>query len=213
MSPRRTRKRSSKNKTQKKRFLIYVEGEVTERDYLEKIAQKLGIHHTRLVVRHENATNPWGLFSEAKQHFCNRDNGFELGKGDMFFVVSDVSEHLNSQIEKDNFNTFKQKAQSEKGFLYVSNEPSFEFWMLLHFKNYSSGLDRKHARLKLKEVKGFEDYKKSLDDNKVQLLFDNLEKAIANAKNLGISRTGCSHEENPHTFMHELLDLISTKLK
>jgi RloB-like protein len=184
----------------KPRILVVCEGKATEPEYLTGF--KNACHNPRVTLVIEPASGaPKTVVETAKAHMKNADAAAKNErddnlKYDSVWAVFDVDEHPNVsdaiQMARDNFIK-----------LAVSN-PSFELWLLLHFRD-SPGLKHRDAVRRL--LKDFVDgYSKHVTYNDYSAGY---EQAVQRAKgldqvDLGACVPGC----NPSTGVHELTESI-----
>jgi hypothetical protein len=130
------------------RVIIACEGSVTERNYFKSIFSELISNHniakTSLIIAKHSHTDPKGVLSDLL---------IELEKDDEFehkWIVIDRDEH-------ESFSKTLDQAKSENVNVAYSN-PSFEFWFVLHFEDYTTPTHR-HYLLNL--LKKHINYKKN----------------------------------------------------
>jgi hypothetical protein len=116
---------------------------------------------------------------------------------DHVWCVFDVDEHPHIPDAK-------QQARDNGIELAISN-PCFELWLLLHFQDQRSCIDR--SALHHECVKHLPEYEKRIPFAKVH---PNYQEAVRRAHALRAwqESRGCAEDTNPWTVVHELTELI-----
>ena len=120
-------KRRERNQRQNPRFLIVVEGEVTEPQYLEAIKKSRKIRSVDMVIDSPPPTSPRQIVEKA------RDRRKQAKKNDPYdavWCVFDVEAKATQQARPD-LDDAIQMAKDNKIYIALSN-PCFELWILLH---------------------------------------------------------------------------------
>ncbi|MGE0632465.1 MAG: RloB family protein [Pseudobdellovibrionaceae bacterium] len=192
-----------------RKLLIACEGRRTERDYFSGYGSIRRIPHVSIeFLRHEH-TDPLGIVTSLLESWSEklREGTFSPQMGDQPWAVFDVDEHRNHRPE--DFKKAIQLAASNSIYLALSN-PSFELWLLKHFKYVSANLDRFKANSDLK--KEIADYDKVLTDSQKTLLYSKMSTAVANSQQLETRNQQPEYATdpfyNPSTGVHRLTLLI-----
>jgi len=123
------------------RVIIACEGLVTEKNYFQSIFLELIQNHniakTSLVIAHHSHSDPKGVLDDLLKAL-KVDNEFEHK-----WIVIDRDEH-------ESFSKTLDQAKAMDVNVAYSN-PSFEFWFLLHFDNYTTPTHRHHLPNLLKK--------------------------------------------------------------
>jgi hypothetical protein len=156
----------------RKRFIIAVEGEKTEKQYFDflrcKIIRKYGIEICLVSKKHESAPK---YVLKRMQEFL-KEKGFR--KDDEAWLVVDKDNWPEEELQKLN-----EWSQEKNDYGFVLSNPCFEFWLLLHFKQITvSSLN--DCLTKLRSY--LPDYDKGI--NTAKFTEENIKKAIERAKNL-----------------------------
>ena len=142
LAPARARRRPYSPRQRKKRFLLYCEGEVTERDYFRDFARFLRSPLIEVKVASEWRKDPKRLVELAKEARGTADRDAKLARDDSLrydevWCVFDCDEHARLKPAIDQATTL------ELG-LAVSN-PCFDLWLLLHFQDQHAAITSKKA--------------------------------------------------------------------
>lgn len=131
---------------------FFVEGEVTEREYIKDIKEKLLSNitdlqrkrtiHSRIKIEEKTAQTPLSLVKLAINS--------QPHKKDICVIVIDEDGRISSK-GKNSRNQAIQIAQNKK-FIFVYSIPCFEFWALLHLQNTSASLLNTECQERLKNV-------------------------------------------------------------
>lgn len=140
LAPSRMRRRPYTPRQRKKRFLLYCEGEVTERDYFQDFARFLRSPLIEVKVAPEWRKDPKRLVELAKEARSEADREARLARDDSLrydevWCVFDCDEHARLKPAID------QATALELG-LAVSN-PCFDLWLLLHFQDQHAAITTK----------------------------------------------------------------------
>lgn len=131
------------NRPKRRYFLIVCEGEKTEPNYFEAIANQLPKDMVRRIVVVGTGRNTIDLITEAKKEIAKRERS---GAPDFYYVWL-VFDRDDFPMEKFNevintVETLNREASPEQGRPYWncawSNE-AFELWYILHFQELSGG--------------------------------------------------------------------------
>ena len=131
---------------------FFVEGEVTEREYIKDIKEKLLSNvtnlqrkrtiHSRIKIEEKTAQTPLSLVNLAINS--------QPHKKDICVIVIDEDSRTSSK-EINARNQAIQTAQNKK-FVFIYSIPCFEFWALLHLQNTTASLSSAECQEKLKNV-------------------------------------------------------------
>lgn len=129
----RDRKNSRRNpfREPKPRILVVTEGEVTEPEYLKAFATAFKNQLFDVKVAGEHGHDPKSMVGIAKD-YLQKSNRHAETKGDEFlryesvWCVFDVDDHLRIPEAK--------VMASDNGIHLAISNPSFELWLLLHFR-------------------------------------------------------------------------------
>lgn len=198
------------------RILIVCEGSKTEPIYLEEARVELELDSANVMIDGTCGSSPISVVQHAESVFNNELNS--CGLYNRVFCVFDRDSHttyleairyvdtLNLKLKNDGIN-------DEPIYKVINSDPSFEFWILLHFiystkpyqptQNKSIG-DQVIEDLKIympeykKTQKGI--FKRSLDDGSLQTALNHSDRIYNRAKSSG--------NMNPSTNMHELITYL-----
>jgi RloB-like protein len=186
-----------------RRVLIACEGLVTERKYFEAIRRDLRLSRVEIFVVPHNGSDPYSVVLAAIDAKREQEREGIWPKGSSAWAVFDGDEHIENNLQ--NWNTALQQAAQKNINLAISN-PSFEFWYLIHFQDYSANLTRVDALKFLKDH--IPDYTKA----KVlypEPLASRTQDAIQRAKKL----QNQSLEEHSNPCCHKVAELVEILLK
>lgn len=129
MARRDRTRRPSRNLAQEKRFLIVVEGEVTEREYLEAVKRSLKMKSVEVRIEHEH-TDPIGIVNGAKKI---RDSAKKTDPFDEVWCVFDTEAKQTQRCRVGLLEAIDSATNAKGGpiLLAISN-PCFELWIWLH---------------------------------------------------------------------------------
>ena len=172
---------------------IVCEGKVTERVYFEGIRRDLRLPTTRLKVT--------GIGSDPL-HVVNAANDL-AGAFDQVWAVFDVE----APKPHTRLNAALERAGSLNVRCAVSN-PCFEFWLLLHFQDWTAYLDNAGAREKIKKCpcqysdKDFDFASTWLTHQKA------IDRAVKLHKRQITNHPDNVIERNPWTSVHDLVNVL-----
>lgn len=195
------------------RILVVTEGSKTEPLYLEEIRAVFRLHSANVAVQPSRlGTAPIQVVKYAEQLF----NEGDLGRGirprsfDQVYVVFDRDEHptyfnalsaaeaLDGKLDNDNGEPVSFKA--------IVSVPSFELWLLLHFEDIRSPLERDEVMCRLKGH--LSAYEKGAG-GVFAATRQHVEVAIQRARKLAEQYTAYTEPE-PYTGMADLVELLIT---
>lgn len=194
--------RSAPFRAPRKRFLVVCEGAVTEPEYLESVSRRMrnalveihvegGLGVPLALVRKAIALATAARTRAKREH----DDNLEF---DQVWCVHDVDDHPN-------LNDARQLAAANGVLLAVSN-PSFELWLLLHFRPSPGQRNRNDVRKMLgKFIVGYDKHvAEAMDD-----LWANYETAVKRSKKLDEEAHKAGEDgRNPTTGVHRLSEAI-----
>lgn len=197
------RKRKGAKKEYKKQIFIRCEGKKTEPNYLRRFSAKCGLDNKKVNVQIINTeyTSAVDLINEVLD-----DKAVE---NDELWVVYDkdgYNKHADAYI----------KAR-DKGVNIAFSSISFEFWILLHFKDTTRCFAKsKEVEDLLKKEKYISAYQKG-DADIFDKIFGKTQIAITNAKKVRKHHAKSSNDKmynlNPYTNVDELLHAIENLRK
>ena len=162
-------KRRNPERRKKKIFTVVTEGRNTEPEYFRIFKSKNLDAHINLSKR-DNKSAPKYLLQEIKRNI----ERIELKSTDEAWIVLDRDRWGESQLN-ELFNWAKNRKNCH---IAISN-PSFEFWLLLHFEEGNGVNSRSECETRLSNYLNRE-YKKSIDGRKFTP--ERISTAIDNAK-------------------------------
>ena len=194
------------------RILIVSEGSKTEPNYFEEIRSTLRLHTANVVVRPgELGTAPIQVVQYAKQLFLEGDRHRNIQRlaFEQVFAVFDRDDHksysnaLNAAELLDG--TLKNDNRQLIRFQAIPSVPSFELWLLLHFENIQSPIDRHEVLRRLK--KHIPKYEKGCKGT-FKMTREHLELAFSRAEKLG-ERNSAYTDPEPYTAIGNLVQLLT----
>ena len=201
MRPIDYRRRRTHNRETRKKIVIVCEGEKTEIRYFRHLNSRYG--PVQVIPVHGNTTDPKGIVRYANR--MKREHDIDTRNGDGVWCVYDADENTDHVLSEA-----YSMARRHEIDIALSN-PSFELWVLLHFKKWCWRTHRDEA---LREVTNMiPKYRKSHD---VYPDIENLqEQAMTNAKELVRTHTANgidlhSQGSNPCSTVYELIEVISS---
>jgi hypothetical protein len=178
---------------------IFCEGE-TEKYYFQKLkaVERIG----RVNVKSTRRTDSVNIVKYAIT-FTKYDKNFS--KRDAVFCVFDRDENTNEQLKE-------AKREAERhGIKIIFSNPSFEFWLLIHYQLHTTSCENNEISTKLKKF--IPDYRKA--DPEIYLITkDKIEAAKTNSQNIiEMCRNRnvelISRESNPVTLVNNLIDELN----
>lgn len=194
------------------RILIVSEGSKTEPNYFNEIRSSFRLHTANVVVRpSELGTAPLQVVHYAKQLFLDGDRHRNIQRlaFEKVFAVFDRDDHesysnalktaesLDGKLRNDNKQVIRFQA--------VPSIPSFELWLLLHFENVQSQVDRHEVLRRLK--KHISQYEKGYIGT-FNMTHEHLGLALSRAEKLGQHNSAYTHPE-PYTAVGTLVQLLT----
>jgi RloB-like protein len=195
--PKVARGRKKPSKPTKKTYLIFCEGEETEKNYFEAFRKGAKVEEFKVFGTGRNTKS---LVSYA----------LKLRKLDDYAVYEEVWLVFDKDsFTLEQFNTAIQQAGLKNMKVAYSNE-AFELWYLLHFHPHQSALSRTQYKKKLTECLGGRKYEKN-DPEMYEILLPKQAVAIRNAKRLvQIHTSNSPAEHNPVTTVYELVEALNS---
>lgn len=196
-------KRIKKPRKLKKTIFIFCQGTKTEFKYFEHIKKEIRMAEANPTVEIKIASQHK---SNALQFvkYVNRNYIEEKDLYDEFWLVFDKDETSN-----DDFNKAVDLAIKQKSKVAYSNQ-AFELWLIHHFQELYSKMDRSHYSTKLSQLLGFKYDKDEKTAKKIaEFLFPKIQDAILNAENSfnKIEKSNPANEESS-TKVYELAKSI-----
>jgi hypothetical protein len=182
-------------------LLVFVEGEVTEEDYLKHWHRRF--RRQINIEIHEFHGTPMALVERAVEEKTTNEKAEKRGRGrahDEVWCVFDVDEHpyLSGALE----------LAARNGINLAVSNPCIELWFLLHFSEQSAYIERFAAQ---RAAKAHLDSGKSLTDSALQRLDAGFEIAKGRAQRLEEKHhgDGTPAPGNPSSGLWRLVDVIS----
>lgn len=197
---RRKASRSSYN-----RVLIVCEGEKTEPNYFKELVQHYKLHTANVEVDGSCGSSPRSVFNRARELWEK-----EKRKGDPYDRVYCVFDKDTHETYEEALTNISRKEYKDI-FHATTSVPSFEYWLLLHYKFTTKpyAASGKHSVAdevinELREV--MPDYSKGR--RKVfSELFPHIEYAKKNAER-SLMEASKNFTDNPTTLIHQLVDYL-----
>jgi len=177
-------------------FLIVTEGETTEPNYFAALSERLKLTSVDVEIVHPEGTDPVTLTERAIELRDKRKKAAKRGNCvayDEVWVVFDLEKTHDIRREQ------AKKAMQLKGVAGISfarSDPSFEYWLILHFEGTTTPLeDSRAAESRLR--KHWPQYEKCCAP-KSEIL-DRTPDAVKNAKQCRIYHERAGGDGNPFT--------------
>jgi hypothetical protein len=139
-------RRPARSLKQEKRFLIVVEGDVTERQYLEAIKRSRQMKSVEVRIEHRY-TDPIGIVNAAKRL---RDAARRAEPFDKVWCVFDVEAKLTQQARFGLREALD--AAHRAGLMCAVSNPCFEIWLLWHKANWSAWIASEAVQRRCEEL-------------------------------------------------------------
>lgn len=184
-------------------LLVFVEGKVTEEEYLNFWHRRF---RDRVTVEvHDFRGTPKALVERAIEVKQKNEKNARRGRGrahDEVWCVFDVDEHPHLAEAID-------LARRHDINLAISN-PCIELWFVLHFADQTAYIDRHAVQRQAKQLLGCD---KSLTGAALELLGDGFDEAKARAQRLDEKHLGDGTQApgNPSSEVWRLVDVISAQ--
>ncbi|MCG6495060.1 RloB family protein [Kitasatospora sp. A2-31] len=199
-----TKKQSANTREQERRFLVYCEGEVTEKIYLRGLVRDLRGKPISLKIGNSHG-EPWLLVSSAIAHAARADEPF-----DEVWCVLDVEAPQQAPSLARAL-----KLARESGVKCALSSPCFEVWLLLHFGRGRSYLASHQAAKELAKVlRGYDPKGKAFDFEDVRMLTAEARRAALDLHDRHEQpgrQIECWCVSNPCTSVGSLLDALEYK--
>jgi len=180
-------------------FLIVVEGEATERLYLEEVRVRIKRKAAALLVHHGDHTDPVGVVREAIKLRDAQSARPNAEPYDRVWVVVDREKQNHPRREQM---PAALKLAEANDIQVAISIPSIEFWLLLHFEFTTKAFDGCDAVKKAlkKFIKKYEKADLPLDD-----LLGRVETAVKNAGKCHGHWESAGGDGNPSTHLDKLI--------
>jgi hypothetical protein len=197
--------RRKANRAPYDKVLIVCEGEKTEPNYFNELIECYKLNTANVEIDGSCGSSPISVFSRARELW-----EIEVNKGDPFdrvYCVFDRDTHETYDEAIENISNVKYK----NIFFAAASIPSFEYWLLLHFKfttkPYSKTGKYSIADVVLNElIDVMPTYTKG-SKNIFSDLLPQLEFAKENAAR-SLKQACENHTDNPSTYIHKLIDYL-----
>jgi len=201
----RTR-RPTRRLTQEKRFLIVVEGDVTEREYIEAIKRSRHMKSVEVHVEQGN-TDPVGIVSEAKRI---RDSARKAEPFDDVWSVFDVEAKLTQRARPGLQEAIN--AAERAGIKSAISNPCFEIWLCWHSAEQNAWIASEVAQRRCTELGITQEARAKHLRDADMLIADGYMTAKCRAASMEQThdRNGTTRPEdrNPSSGMYKLIDAI-----
>ncbi len=199
----RNRRKDERKKGIKKeldRVIIACEGSKTERNYFQAIfnhlIQNRNISKTSLVLARHKSTHSEGVLNDLIEAL-KKDTDFEHQ-----WIVIDRDEH-------ESFSETLDKAKS-KGVDVAYSNPSFEFWFLLHFEDYTTATHRHHLPDLLKKHLPYAKNSTTVYNETLPRQKDAIERAKKIIANFTLDGRKLNPTiDNPSTTVYKLVEVLN----
>jgi len=178
---------------------IFCEGE-TEKYYFQKLKAEERIG--RVNVKSTKKTGSKNIVKYATT-FTKHNNDFS--KGDTVFCVFDRDKNTNKQLKE-------AKREAERhGIKIIFSNPSFEFWLLIHYQLHTTSCENDDILTKLKKF--IPDYHKAdpelylITRNNIETAKTNSQKIIEMYRDKNVELI--SRESNPVTLVNNLIEVLN----
>jgi hypothetical protein len=178
---------------------IFCEGE-TEKYYFQKLkaVERIG----RVNVKSTKKTGSKNIVKYATT-FTKHNKDFI--KGDTVFCVFDRDKNTNKQLKE-------AKREAERhGIKIIFSNPSFEFWLLIHYQLHTTSCENDDILTKLKKF--IPDYHKAdpelylITRNNIETAKTNSQKIIEMYRDKNVELI--SRESNPVTLVNNLIEVLN----
>jgi hypothetical protein len=167
------------------KMTFFVEGDVTEREYIDNLKKSIlkEISDGQKRKRLKDSIEVSDVTAQDACSLVNLAINSHPKKTDVCVIVIDEDDRTTVH-EKDARNKAIQIAKN-KGFVFVYSIPCFEFWALLHLQNTSACLSRKQCQKKLRDLMPqYNHHKNKSLKLDFQMLSPHYDEAAQRAKNL-----------------------------
>jgi hypothetical protein len=203
---RQSYRKGSKKKPQRKKFLIVVEGVVTECDYMNAIRRSLRLSSVTIEIA-TGYTDPVGIVNSAKKL---RKSAFKSDPYDEVWCVFDVEAKVTQQARHGLAEAI-DSAKRSKISVAISN-PCFEIWLLWHKESREGYTTSDVAQRRCQEI-GITDADDGKDIQDVDnLVLNHYEAAKERASNMEAAHdrnlAATPEVRNPSSGVFKLVDAI-----
>jgi len=187
------------------KVLIVCEGSKTEPQYFEGLRHYYGLSNTNILVTGECGTDPKGILAHAKKVY---EQAKRLSDPfDRVYCVFDRDSHLSFYQTVSNIDALKPRSV----FFGAYSIPSFEYWLLLHFKYSNSPYvktgNKSAGDCVIDDLRTFmPTYQKSRIDVFEELV-GQLDTAINYSKRI-LETAKREGSDNPSTNIHDLVEYL-----
>ncbi|MFT7356112.1 MAG: hypothetical protein ACI9W0_002921 [Gammaproteobacteria bacterium] len=198
------------------RILVVCEGSKTEPIYLEEARVELELDSANVIIDGTCGSSPISVVKHAESTFNK-----EIQSGGLYnqvFCVFDRDNHTSYQQAINHVDTINSKLKKdciseEPIFKAIHSDPSFEFWILLHFnystKPYQSTQNKSIGAQVIDDLKVYmPEYKKTQRGIFKKSLSDGTLVTALNYSKRIYNRAKSSGNMNPSTNMHELIEYL-----
>jgi hypothetical protein len=207
-------RKRARSRTSHDRILIVSEGTKTEPNYLNEICHEYRIPTANVVVQPgKDGTGPLQVVRYAQRLFTEGDHHCGIFKKafEWVYAVFDRDEHasyeeaiqLAGSLDRSLRNDLREKIR----FLAVASVPCFELWLLLHFEDVHSPIERSEVLRRLR--RHLPEYEKG-SNSVYALTKGRLQEAIRRARRLQANHDCGAMGEGPFTTVHELVHQLTT---
>ena len=183
----------------KKTILIVSEGTVTEREYVEGLAQHIGNAGVKVILSRKHGV-PRTIVDAAKEERLELRTSYREDYDEIWCL-----------FDRDKHPRFEESIQIalDRGYRLAVSSPCIELWLWLHHKPSPGALTHTHLQQKLEQELD-KDYVKSI---RGAFYFPNLKVAVASAFRLDkeIREDGEPPYRNPSTGMYKLVLSMASK--
>lgn len=190
----------------RKTFLIVTEGEESEPNYFNALRGRLLLTNLEVHVHHPEGTDPKTLTDEAIRLDKQRRREAKRGYGVAYDEVWVVYDLEKSHDERRRLHKGQQSRQKAHGISVAISDPSFEFWLLLHFEFTTRPFDDCKAVIK-RLKKHLPEYDKA--SNVAAGVLERTAEAIRNARKCREHHRTCDGCGNPSTQVDILVQSLN----
>ncbi len=198
------------------RILIVTEGSKTEPNYFKGIRRWYRLQTTNVAVCSSiSGTSPIQVVNSAYDLFIKGDHSrsIEARRFDQVYAVFDRDEHPDFIDALKRAESYKGKLKNDDKesvlFMAIPSIPCFELWLLLHFEDIKSPIERHETLGRLKTH--IPEYKKN-SQNIFEITKQHLEQASRRAALLSQQKTEMD-DRGPYTAIAELVNLLTNLRK
>lgn len=182
-----------------KTILIVSEGTVTERQYVEGLAQHIGNAGVKVILSKKHGV-PRTIVDAAKEERLDLRTSHREDYDEIWCL-----------FDRDKHPRFEESIQIalDRGYRLAVSSPCIELWLWLHHRPSPGALTHTHMQKKLEQELD-KDYDKSI---RSEFYFSNLKMAVASAFRLDkeIREDGEPLYRNPSTGMYKLVLSVASK--